>query len=208
MQVFLNLLSKVVPGLFESVAVDYRDISRPQITICVFNQKNLLLLLFFIKAHSRLLLNCLVDLTAADWLGAELTGVFSLLNLNSNRFQVVYNLLSFYFNFRVRLAFFIDEWVAVLSISFLFKVANWLEREIWDMFGIFFNKHADLRRILTDYGFSGFPLRKDFPLSGYEEVCYSETLKGVTYDYVELSQEMRSVELVNPWVARLSFIRF
>ena len=73
------------------------------------------------------------------------------------------------------------------------------------MFGIFFNKHTDLRRILTDYGFAGFPLRKDFPLSGYEEVRYNEVFKSVLYECVELSQEMRSVELVNPWVTRLSW---
>jgi NADH:ubiquinone oxidoreductase subunit C len=200
MQNFVNLLVKVVPGLFETFCIDYRELTRPQITICFFKQECLLLFIFYIKLYSRFLLNCLVDMTAVDWLGSELTHLGFSQKLEYGRFQLVYNLLSYYFNFRIRLAFFIDEWTTVSSISFLFKVANWLEREVWDMFGIFFNNHLDLRRILTDYGFSGFPLRKDFPLSGYEEVRYDEISKGITYEKVELSQEMRTFDSLNPWV--------
>ena len=183
MQNFVNLLVKVVPGLFETFCIDYRELTRPQITICFFKQECLLLFIFYIKLYSRFLLNCLVDMTAVDWLGSELTHLGFSQKLEYGRFQLVYNLLSYYFNFRIRLAFFIDEWTTV-----------------WDIFGIFFNNHLELRRILTDYGYSGFPLRKDFPLSGYEEVRYDEISKGITYEKVELSQEMRTFDSLNPWV--------
>lgn len=204
MQTLLNSLTKVFPGLYEAVVLDYRDLNQPQITICVFFQEELLKLMYFLKTNSKFLLNCLIDITAVDWLGSEFNEPISFLSWSKSRFQLVYNFLSLYHNFRVRLVFFITEWFPVSSITFMFKSASWFEREVWDMFGIFFDKHSDLRRILTDYGFNGFPLRKDFPLSGYEETSYSEVLKGVFYGVIELSQEIRNSNLVNPWITSTS----
>ncbi|KAB2872249.1 MAG: NADH-quinone oxidoreductase subunit C [Bacteroidales bacterium] len=206
MQTLLNSLTKVFPGLYEAAVLDYRDLNQPQITICVFFQEELLKLVYFLKTNSKFLLNCLVDITAVDWLGSEFNEPISFLSWSNSRFQLVYNFLSLYHNFRVRLVFFITEWFPVSSITFMFKSASWFEREAWDMFGIFFDKHSDLRRILTDYGFNGFPLRKDFPLSGYEETSYSEVLKGVFYDVIELSQEMRNSNLINPWITSTSVL--
>lgn len=205
-QTFLNSLIKIFPGLCESVALDYRDLSRPQVTICISDHRELILLLYFVKNNSKFLSNCLVDITAVDWLGSDFQECISFLNRNNCRFQLVYNLLSLYHNFRLRLLFFIDQWLSVPSVTFMFRAAAWFEREVWDMFGVFFNKHSDLRRILTDYGFNGFPLRKDFPLSGYEETSYSEVLKGVFYDVIELSQEMRNSNLINPWITSNSVL--
>ncbi len=115
------------------------------------------------------------------------------------RFEVVYNLLSMSRNLRVRLKVTTDEETPVPSATALFSVAGWWEREAWDLYGIYFSDHPDLRRILTDYGFDGHPLRKDFPLTGYVELRYDEDQKRVVYEPVKLKQEFRSFDFLSPW---------
>ena len=115
------------------------------------------------------------------------------------RFEIVYNLLSLKHNFRVRVKITVDEETPVDSVCGIFSGANWFEREVWDMYGVRFNDHPDLRRILTDYGFEGHPLRKDFPLTGFVEVRYDETQKRVVYEPVKLTQEYRNFDFTSPW---------
>jgi NADH-quinone oxidoreductase subunit C len=115
------------------------------------------------------------------------------------RFDVVYNLLSLRFNRRIRLKVKTDEEKPVSSATGLYSAAGWYEREAWDLFGIYFSDHPDLRRILTDYGFEGHPLRKDFPLTGYVELRYDEEQKRVVYEPVKLKQEFRSFDFLSPW---------
>jgi len=146
-------------------------------------------LLYYLKQSSFFLFKLLTDLTIVD-------------NLNSQwkkRFKIVYNLFSFKFKFRLLLNSFININEPIYSMIFLYRNANWLERELWDMFGIFFINHPDLRRILTDYGFKWFPLRKDFPVSGYTEVWYDEHLQDITFKPIKLMQEMRFYHLISPW---------
>ncbi|XP_034254381.1 NADH dehydrogenase [ubiquinone] iron-sulfur protein 3, mitochondrial [Thrips palmi] len=115
------------------------------------------------------------------------------------RFEVVYNLLSVRYNTRIRVKTYTDELTPLDSVNDVHKAANWYEREIWDMFGVFFADHPDLRRILTDYGFEGHPFRKDFPLSGFVELRYDDTKKRVVVEPLELAQEFRRFELNSPW---------
>lgn len=117
----------------------------------------------------------------------------------AQRFEVVYNLLSVKHNHRIRVKVATDEDTAVPSVVGLFPVAGWFEREAWDLFGIFFSDNPDLRRILTDYGFEGHPLRKDFPLTGYVEMRYDDEQKRVVYEPVRLMQDFRSFDFLSPW---------
>ena len=115
------------------------------------------------------------------------------------RFDVVYNLLSLKHNRRVRVKVRTDETTPVPSISQVFNAANWYERETWDLYGVAFSEHPDLRRLLTDYGFDGHPLRKDFPLTGHVEVRYDEQQKRVVYERVKLQQDFRTFDFLSPW---------
>ena len=115
------------------------------------------------------------------------------------RFDVVYHLLSPRLNLRIRVKLSTDEATPVASVNDIFPAANWYEREAYDMFGIRFSGHPDLRRLLTDYGFQGYPLRKDFPLTGYVEVRYDDEAKRVIYEPVKLNQEFRSFDFESPW---------
>jgi NADH-quinone oxidoreductase subunit C len=117
----------------------------------------------------------------------------------AERFEVVYHFLSVYENLRVRLKLSTDAASTVPSIVSVFPAANWYEREAYDLYGILFEGHPDLRRLLTDYGFRGHPLRKDFPLTGFVEVCYDEEQKRVVYEPVKLPQEFRSFDFLSPW---------
>jgi NADH-quinone oxidoreductase subunit C len=130
---------------------------------------------------------CFTDITAVDYPERE------------NRFDVVYHLLSPYKNTRVRVKVQADEATAVPSAVGLFPAADWFEREVYDMYGIVFSGHPDLRRILTDYGFQGNPLRKDFPVTGHVEVRYDDQQKRVVYEPVKLVQEMRQFDYLSPW---------
>jgi NADH:ubiquinone oxidoreductase subunit C len=116
------------------------------------------------------------------------------------RFSVVYDLLSLTYNSRLRLKVFTNELQSLPSSVKIFINANWWEREIWDLYGIYFDQHPDLRRILTDYGFEGHPLRKDFPLSGYIEVRYDDNKKRIVVEPLELTQEARSFTFESPWI--------
>ena len=118
---------------------------------------------------------------------------------NPERFEVDYCLLSLSNNRRIRVKLTTDEATPVPSVTGIWPVAGWLEREIWDMYGVLFDGNPDLRRILTDYGFQGHPFRKDFPLSGYVELRYSEEHKRVVYEPVKLAQEFRSFDFLSPW---------
>ena len=129
----------------------------------------------------------MMDLTAADYPD------------RAERFDVIYNLLSLRHNQRIRVKLSTDEDTPVPSITGVYTVANWFEREIWDLFGVFFSDHPDLRRILTDYGFEGHPMRKDFPLTGYVEMRYDDEQKRVVYEPVKLTQDFRSFDFLSPW---------
>jgi NADH-quinone oxidoreductase subunit C len=129
----------------------------------------------------------LIDLTAVDY------------PERARRFDVVYHLLSLTRNWRVRISIETDEDTPVPSITPVYPCADWFEREAFDMFGVFFSGHPDLRRILTDYGFHGYPLRKDFPMTGYVEVRWDEALKRVVYEPVKLPQEFRQFDFLSPW---------
>lgn len=115
------------------------------------------------------------------------------------RFEVVYQLLSLKHNFRLRVKVRTDENTPVDSVTEIYSAANWYEREAWDMYGIYFNEHPDLRRILTDYGFEGHPLRKDFPLTGFVEMRYDNDQKRVVYEPVKLAQDYRNFDFISPW---------
>ncbi|OQW51377.1 NADH-quinone oxidoreductase subunit C [Candidatus Raskinella chloraquaticus] len=133
------------------------------------------------------LFHCFIDLAGADYPARE------------KRFDVVYHLLSLKLNHRVRVTVETDEMNAVPSVIAVFPAANWFEREAYDLYGIYFSEHPDLRRILTDYGFEGHPLRKDFPLTGFVEVRYDDEQKRVVYEKVRLAQEFRNFDFLSPW---------
>ncbi len=141
----------------------------------------------FLRSDPTCRFSSLVDITAVDYPNRP------------KRFDVVYHFLSMYQNHRIRLRVSVREEEIVPSITALHPSANWLEREVFDMFGILFSGHPDLRRILTDYGFRGHPLRKDFPTTGYVEVRYDEELKRVVYEPVNLVQEYRQFDFMSPW---------
>ena len=143
--------------------------------------------ILFLKTNEKCKFKQLIDITAVDYLQKE------------KRFKIVYLLLSHENNLRIIININIDEKTTVPSITKIFPSANWMEREVFDMYGISFKDHPDLRRILTDYGFDGYPLRKDFPLTGHVEVRYSEEKKKVIYEPVKLDQEYRDFDFESPW---------
>jgi NADH:ubiquinone oxidoreductase subunit C len=138
--------------------------------------------------------NSLVDIVCVDWLWY------------SSRFSLFYNFLSVFYNCRIFLVVAVNVseelpyGCGIVSLTNIYFSANWLEREVWDLFGIFFLHHSDLRRILTDYGFVGFPLRKDYPLSGYNEIRYDDTKKIIVSEKLKLNQEFRAFNFINPWL--------
>ena len=148
---------------------------------------DLLKTLTFLRDDTNCQFKVLVDLTAVDFPDRD------------ERFDVIYNLLSLTHNQRIRVKMAVGEDLPVPSATGVFSSAIWLEREAWDMYGIFFSDHPDLRRLLTDYGFEGHPLRKDFPLTGYVELRYDEDQKRVVYEPVNLTQEFRRFDFMSPW---------
>jgi len=144
-------------------------------------------MLSFLRDDSNCHFKCLMDVCGVDYPG------------RGERFEVVYNLLSLRHNQRIRIKLTTDEESPVPSVTGVFNSAGWWEREAWDLYGIYFSDHPDLRRILTDYGFEGHPMRKDFPLTGFVEVRYDETQKRVVYEPVQLTQEFRRFDFMSPW---------
>ena len=184
-----NNTLKVISNILDA-AVDKNDYKlefKNELYLLNLKQSMLIKVAKILKENEKLKFNQLIDLTAVDYPNKK------------NRFEMVYILLSVEFNFRIIIKFFINENESVDSITNLFPAANWYEREVWDLFGIAFNNHPDLRRLLTDYGFIGHPLRKDFPLSGNVEVKYDLNEKKVVYEPVNLTQSFREFEFESPW---------
>ena len=161
-------------------------IKHGQINICI-EDNNLIEVMIFLKTHSSTKFKQLIDITAVDYPERD------------KRFKMVYLLLSHEKNSRIKIEFDIKEGEILYSITKIFPSANWMEREVFDMYGIKFKNHPDLRRILTDYGFKGHPLRKDFPLTCHNEVRYSEEDKKVIYEPVKLEQNYRNFDYESPW---------
>ncbi len=149
--------------------------------------ENIISTILFLKTNEKCRFKQLIDITAVDYPEKE------------KRFKIIYLLLSHEKNLRIVINTYINEKVAVPSITKIFPSANWMEREVFDMYGVSFKDHPDLRRILTDYGFEGYPLRKDFPLTGHTEVRYSEAKKKVISEKVKLDQEYRNFDFESPW---------
>jgi NADH-quinone oxidoreductase subunit C len=179
-----ELLGKIAPELAD-VLVDHA-IAYGELTLTVA-APSIVRVLTFLRDECSLLFQELIDICGVDYPPREL------------RFDVVYHLLSLRHNQRVRVKVETDEATPVPSVISVFPTANWFEREAWDMYGILFSDHPDLRRILTDYGFEGHPLRKDFPMTGYVEMRYDEEQKRVVYEPVQLRQDFRSWDFLSPW---------
>jgi len=155
--------------------------------IATVRRESLIRVLHFLCDDSNCQFKILADLCGADY------------PQRAERFDVVYNLLSLTHNQRIRVKVSTDEAAPVPSATAVYSAAGWFEREAWDLFGIYFDDHPDLRRILTDYGFEGHPLRKDFPLTGYVEMRYDDEEKRVVYEPVKLAQDFRTFDFLSPW---------
>ena len=166
--------------------INKSEIKHNQIYIEI-DKEDLIDTVLFLKTNKNTKFKQLIDITVVDY--PEQT----------QRFKVVYLFLSHEFNQRMILSYFINENEVIPSLTSIFPAANWMEREVFDMYGVNFKDHPDLRRILTDYGFRGHPLRKDFPTSGYSEVRYDEVEKRVVYEPVNLVQEYRKFDFMSPW---------
>ena len=179
-----NLEKKINSEL--TTKINSSRINHEQLVIQI-DRESLLDVVIFLKKNNSTKFRQLIDITAVDYIGSE------------SRFKMIYLFLSHEYNFRINIIFYINENEVVNSITKIFPSANWMEREVFDMYGIKFNDHPDLRRILTDYGFSGHPLRKDFPITGHTEVRYSEEKKKVIYEPVKLEQNYRNFDYSSPW---------
>ena len=185
MSTTLNDLEKAVnSGL--TTAVKKSEINFGQLYIDI-DVEDIISTILFLKTNQKCKFRQLIDITAVDFPQKE------------KRFKIVYLLLSHENNLRLIIKTNIDEKETIPSITKIFPSANWMEREVFDMYGISFKDHPDLRRILTDYGFDGYPLRKDFPLTGHTEVRYSEEKKKVISESVKLDQEYRDFDFESPW---------
>ena len=156
-------------------------------TFCIVAKNDILKVITFLKNYFGFQFKVLTMVSANDF------------PHQTNRFEIAYELLSIKYNTRLKVKCFVHEVSQIPSIFTIFSSATWFEREIWDMFGVYFTNNPDLRRILTDYGFKGHPLRKDFPLSGFNEVRYSEKEKKVIYEPVKLEQNYRNFDFESPW---------
>ena len=180
----LDLLSFVELKIKDTIVRS--EITNNELSI-VINPASIIKFVEFLMVDNECQFSTLIDITAVDY--PEKT----------KRFTIVYHFLSMVQNQRIRISANISEGEVVPSIIALHPSANWFEREVFDMYGIFFSGHPDLRRLLTDYGFTGHPLRKDFPTSGYLEVRYDEVKKQVVYEPTKLTQEYRQFDFLSPW---------
>lgn len=181
----LNDLGDYIAGLIADSLEEHRLINDELVLIA--RPETLRKVMRFLRDDSQCQFKLLVDVCGVDYPERE------------QRFEVVYNLLSISHNQRIRVKVSVSEDEPVPSVAPLYPTANWFEREVWDLYGVFFAEHPDLRRILTDYGFEGHPLRKDFPLTGHVEVRYDEEQKRVVYEPVRLTQDFRSFDFLSPW---------
>jgi NADH-quinone oxidoreductase subunit C len=181
----LDTLGRTIAGALPSSVTGY-EVAFHELNVSA-NARDIVSVMRFLRDDSRCQFWNLIDVTAVDWPARE------------QRFDVVYHLLSPKHNVRVRVKALTDETTPVPSIIEVFPGADWLERETYDLYGIVFTGHPDMRRILTDYGFEGHPLRKDFPLTGFVEVRYDDELKRVVYEPVRLTQEFRNFDFLSPW---------
>jgi len=182
----LVLQAKYIKDNFSEVNI-IEPIAKDNLIIYVSKEK-IIELLTFLRDDLQLSFKTLLDVFGADMLG-----------IRSPRFEVIYNFLSYKLNNRITIKVAIDDKQQVPSVEKIFSCANWYEREIFDMYGIEFSGHSDLRRILTDYNFEGHPLRKDFPLTGYNELRYDDEKKAILYEPVKLQQEFRNFDFEMPW---------
>ena len=169
-----------------STSIKKSEINFDQLFIDI-DLEDLISTILFLRTNNKCRFKQLIDITAVDYPAKE------------KRFKMVYLLLSHENNSRIIININVDEKTAIPSITKIFPSANWMEREVFDMYGVSFKDHPDLRRILTDYGFKGYPLRKDFPLTGHTEVRYSEDKKKVITEPVKLDQEYRNFDFKSPW---------
>jgi NADH dehydrogenase (ubiquinone) Fe-S protein 3 len=176
---FGKYLNKIVPSIITLETYFKNELI---ITVPSYNIKEFLL---FLRDHTNCQFKVLSDICAVDFLK------------RSKRFVIVYNILSIKYNTRLRIKTFVNELTPINSITAVYSCANWWEREIWDLFGVFFSNHPDLRRILTDYGFEGHPFRKDFPLSGFIELKYNDVNKCILAKPVVLSQKFKFYNFTN-----------
>ena len=184
MKSLLDLEKKINSEL--TTKINNSKVKHNQIYINI-DERDLLDVMLFLKTNKNTKFRQLIEITAVDYPD------------NERRFKIVYLLLSHEFNQRILIDYFVNENEIVTSLTSLFPSANWMEREVFDMYGINFKDHPDLRRILTDYGFKGHPLRKDFPLTGHTEVRYREDEKKVIYEPVKLEQNYRVFDYESPW---------
>ena len=181
----LDKLGATIVGALSGSVTAYR-VAHGELTIMA-NARDIVQVTTFLRDDERCQFWCIVDITAVDWPGRE------------RRFDVVYHLLSPKQNARIRVKVEVEEAAPVASIIDVFPGANWFERETYDLYGVPFTGHPDMRRLLTDYGFEGHPLRKDFPLTGFVEVRYDDEQKRVVYEPVRLTQEFRNFDFLSPW---------
>jgi NADH dehydrogenase (ubiquinone) Fe-S protein 3 len=179
---FAEYLSSILPIL----SYDYNN----QTLVISVLPENLIFVLTTLKLHSCCQYSCLSAVSGVDYPQRE------------RRFEVVYDLLSVKYNSRVRVKTFVDEITPLTSAVSVFPASTWWEREVWDLFGVFFERNDEIKRILTDYGFEGHPLRKDFPLSGYVESRYDDKLKRVVCEPLEHAQEFRSFDFTSGWSSK------
>ena len=184
MNTLIDLEKKINSEL--TTKIDQSKILHNQLYIDI-NKDDLIDVILFLKTSKHTKFRQLIDITAVDY------------PEEMQRFKMVYLLLSHEFNQRIILSYYINENEVISSLTSIFPSANWMEREVFDMYGINFKDHPDLRRILTDYGFEGYPLRKDFPLTGHSEVRYSEDQKKVISEPVKLEQNYRNFDYESPW---------
>jgi len=184
MENLVNLEKKINSEL--GTKIKKTELKHNQIYIDI-NKDDLIDVILFLKTDKNTKFKQLIDITAVDY------------PENIERFKIVYMFLSHEFNQRVILSYFISENEVVPSLTSIFPSANWMEREVFDMYGVSFKDHPDLRRILTDYGFEGHPLRKDFPLSGFVQVKYDDSEKKVVNEKVNLIQDFRNFDFESPW---------
>jgi NADH-quinone oxidoreductase subunit C len=182
-----NISNLLISKLKKLGYIDHKLQQENYLLFVMIEKPYLLRVIELLKNDKDLSFSILTDLSAVDYPDKQ------------KRFEVIYNLLSLENNLRVVLKVCVEDGEDIDSVSSVFKAAVWYEREVWDMFGVGFKNNPDLRRILTDYGFSGHPLRKDFPLTGYNEVRYDYEKKKVVYEPVSLTQDYRSFDFVSPW---------